>query len=1118
MLISKLARRAVVRASFDAVERRILLATVSGQVFYDDNFDGLVGSGENGVGGWAVFADLNNNGQLDGQAVSRTSSDVPKAINDNSTVLSSLPITGVAGTVADVDVEITLTHTYVGDLDITVIAPDGTRVQLANRRGGAGDNMTGTIFDDQANTAWSTVTSSSAPFSNRYRPEQPLSNLTGKAIAGTWQLEVADRASIDTGSLLGWSLHFRDGEPSAISSSNGTYSLQGLPAGDVTVYLEPQSSWNHQRLSASLSLPTASSSVTGVNFGVRQTPGSVSGHVFADYSRDGVRDPNEPGIAERVVYLDTNNNAALDAGEVSTLTDSNGYYSFNDLRPGSYNVRQVLPNRWFQTSPSGAGELGSTESTPTKPAPQYLSDRLILAVGKRNKLEAALRKLDNRSLRVALPLWQSAKLASLDSGLTVLQVPVRAGHDPLKLASRLTNLPGVAWAQPDFVFVGDARDYIPNDPQFSSQYHHTNMRNAQAWDVTEGQGIVVAVADDGVMLSHPDLAANIWVNTGEIPGNGIDDDGNGYVDDVNGWDFTNSTGLGTGDNNPNPVSSGDDHGTHVAGIVAARTNNGVGVAGTAGRATIMPLRFYGSGSWTSTVIFNSYKYAADNGAHIVTTSYNVDGFANDNLYRSAIDYLYTRNVLHLNSAGNAGALNPARQVIDGTLYVASTDSGDLRSSFSNYGTGIDIAAPGSNILSTAIGSTLTSATYESKSGTSMATPNAAAVAALIWSANPTWTRDQVAAQLLGTADNIDALNSSTAGLLGAGRVNSVRGVTQTLAAPRLGTLTGLPAEGGTATTSPTSFTLRFTSILDAVTVNNAAAFRLVNAGNDDVFGTSDDFAVTLNRSVADYRIGTNQMTFTVASPLVAGSWRFIADAAVLRDPFGQALDGNSDGTGGDSLVRNFSITGITAAHSVTLAPGQVGDLSFGVRETIAPTIVSSVFGTETEQFVAFTFSEPMNTTPLTTGAVTISNTTTSQVLDPSMYTFAYDHSTNTFQVGFAGAPIPNGDYRATFNRSSAIDRFGNVMAADASLSFFFKNGDFNRDRSTGFDDLLTIAQNYGSTSATFAEGDADFDGTIGFSDLLIVAQQYNTSLIRPVDGGRLTRTDPRSRSTLEELV
>lgn len=483
---------------------------------------------------------------------------------------------------------------------------------------------------------------------------------------------------------------------------------------------------------------------------------------------------------------------------------------------------------------------------------------------------------------------------------SVLRIGIKDGANPLEVIGRLQSLPFVEWAAPNYVYrpevLGDPRELIPNDPRYSEQYHHPLMRNNLAWDTTLGSpSIIIAVTDDGVSLAHQDLAPNIWRNPGEVAGNGIDDDGNGFIDDINGWDFSSN------DNNPNPVGT-NSHGTHVSGIAAGRTNNGIGIAGTAGGSTIMPIRFFGSGAWTSTVIAASYRYAVDNGARIINTSYNVDQFANDLTFLAGLNYLYDRGGLHLNSAGNNNQLNPPRQVLDQSLFVANTDSADRKSSSSNYGFGIDIAAPGSNILST-----LPNNMYGLNSGTSMAAPNAAGVAALIWSAHPEWTRDQVAAQLVGTADNIDALNLAFAGLLGSGRVNSFRGVTETLAAPRIEGVPGLPPEGGT--TSPfASFQMDTANVLDpsSVTLSN---FELRGDGPDNTFDTADDVVIPLTLPANfTYRIGTNRLNFGVTGFLGRDRYRFRAISGGLRDPFGTPLDGNGDGVGGDSFDRIFNIS------------------------------------------------------------------------------------------------------------------------------------------------------------------------------------------------------------------
>jgi subtilisin family serine protease len=516
-----------------------------------------------------------------------------------------------------------------------------------------------------------------------------------------------------------------------------------------------------------------------------------------------------------------------------------------------------------------------------------------------------------------IDLGASRELLTEADGTRVTQVALSAGADPLAIVAQLGTLPFVTWASPNLIHQvpvhGDPRDLTPNDPQYSSQYHHPLMKNNLAWDTTLGSpAIIIAVTDDGVSLPHQDLAANIWTN--DDPINGIDDDANGFTDDLHGWDFS------ANDNDPNPPA-GQSHGTHVAGIAAARTNNGIGVAGTSGGSTIMPVRFYGTGQWTSTVILNSYKYAVDNGAKIVSTSYNVDGFVNDPTFLSALNYLYNNGGMHFNSAGNNNQLNPPRQVFDHSLYVVSTDSADKKSSFSNYGFGVDISAPGSSILST-----LPNNSYGFNSGTSMATPNAAGVAALIWSAHPTWTREQVAAQLIGTADNIDGVNlPQYAGLLGSGRVNAFRGVTETLKPPRIKSVQGLPAEGGTTTNPISAFSVDVANIFNPATVV-IGNFELRGDGPDNAFDTPDDVVLPLSLPGGfTYRLGTNRLSFTVGGSMSPDTYRFRAVSGGLRDPFNTALDGNGDTVPGDHFNRTFTLTPVPPPPSaIIIDDGQTG--------------------------------------------------------------------------------------------------------------------------------------------------------------------------------------------------
>ncbi|HQY87954.1 MAG TPA: S8 family serine peptidase, partial [Tepidisphaeraceae bacterium] len=487
---------------------------------------------------------------------------------------------------------------------------------------------------------------------------------------------------------------------------------------------------------------------------------------------------------------------------------------------------------------------------------------------------------------------------------------------------------------------------------------------------------------------------------------------------------------------------------------------------------------------------------------IVTVSYNIDEFVNDNLYLQAINYMYDNGVLHLNSAGNSSFQNPARLKLDQTLYVSSTDSNDVRSSFSNYGWGIDIAAPGGNIFSTAIGANLTTPSYEFKGGTSMASPNTAAAAALIWAAHPSWTREQVVAQLIGTVDNIDALNPSYIGQLGTGRVNSYKGVTQTLGAPKFRSVLGLPDDGAILSVQPSQIQVRFFNVLDPTAANDMNNWTITGAGYDDTFGTADDLNIPLTfapNTSSTYRLGTNDFYFNIGQTLTAGTYRFEAHSSGLVDPFGNHLDGNGDGTGGDSFTRTFTIVNTTVGHTVEIDPSESESLDFGTRNTVPPTIVSSIFEFESAQLIRVVFDRDTN---MPVSGLVLENLTTGNFITLSEADISYDTETHTATISL-DAPIPNGNYSLTLDADQVKDIYGNNLDGnadhtagdDATITFRFLNGDFNNNGTVGFEDLLLVAQHYGQTTGgTFSIGDATYDGQINFSDLLIVAQSYDVSL------------------------
>ena len=287
---------------------------------------------------------------------------------------------------------------------------------------------------------------------------------------------------------------------------------------------------------------------------------------------------------------------------------------------------------------------------------------------------------------------------------------------------------------------------FPEVPNFGGNDWARDMVNApEVWQggIT-GNGIVVAVVDSGVDYTHPDLDANIWQNAGEIPNNGIDDDRNGYIDDIRGWDFV------WNDNNPMDGDL-DGHGTHVAGAIAAERND-FGITGVAYNAKIMPVRVlpeFGYGN------FNNFaagiRYAADNGANVI--NFSIGGWSPSMEVNEAIQYATNKGVVVVMSAGNDGFYEPdypARYADRFGIAVGGIDiNGRMNQFFNRAGARpLDyVVAPGVDIYSTTPYNT-----YETYSGTSMAAPHVAGVAALVLNANPNLTPAQVEQILTATAN------------------------------------------------------------------------------------------------------------------------------------------------------------------------------------------------------------------------------------------------------------------------------------------------------------------------------------------------------------------------------
>lgn len=337
-----------------------------------------------------------------------------------------------------------------------------------------------------------------------------------------------------------------------------------------------------------------------------------------------------------------------------------------------------------------------------------------------------------------------------------------APFNPFYLAKKLSKLDNVLWAEPQYV---QQLAFDPDDPDLDKQYGLTNIKAFEAWDISKSNpNITIAIIDTGADLDHPDLASELWQNSGETPDNGIDDDNNGYIDDYNGYDFGGSSGVQDSD----PQEDAPVHGTHVAGIASAATNNATGIAGIGYNSKLMIVKCSeGSERFLSTG-YKGIVYAADNGADFINCSWG--NYSYSLAEQSVIDYATSKGALVVAAAGNDNTSDlfyPASY--DKVFSVGGRDQNDARWGGSNYGDKIDVTAPASAIYSTWLDNT-----YTTLSGTSMAAPLTAGLCALVKDKFPNYTPLQIAERIRATSDDVDSLSSDYINLLGKGRINALR--------------------------------------------------------------------------------------------------------------------------------------------------------------------------------------------------------------------------------------------------------------------------------------------------------------------------------------------------------
>lgn len=327
-----------------------------------------------------------------------------------------------------------------------------------------------------------------------------------------------------------------------------------------------------------------------------------------------------------------------------------------------------------------------------------------------------------------------------------------------------------------FLYAEPAQRYfgyqVPDDVDARQQWYFDLIRAFDAWDMGIGNNMIgVAIVDDAVKTTHPDLAPVIWTNPGEVAGNNIDDDGNGFVDDVNGYDVADSDG----ETSPPPSGLWQllglfTHGTHCAGIAGAATNNGTGIASIGNGIRIIPVKATSNSSLIPLAIDNGNEgvdYAVASGARVISMSWG--GATQDSTLSNVIQAAVNSGAILVSAAGNDGNTTPNYpSALPGVICVGSVSRGDIVSSFSQRGSMIDVMAPGDSIWSTLA----TSANYGFQSGTSMACPLVAGLCGLMLSQNPNFDAATIENCLKSGCENIDALNPGLTGQLGAGRINA----------------------------------------------------------------------------------------------------------------------------------------------------------------------------------------------------------------------------------------------------------------------------------------------------------------------------------------------------------
>ncbi|MDB5321579.1 MAG: Alkaline phosphatase [Phycisphaerales bacterium] len=861
--------------------------------------------------------------------------------------------------------------------------------------------------------------------------------------------------------------------------------------------------------------------------------GSVQGIAWDDLNADGVLQSGEPLLSNWTLYLDANHNAKLDAGEVTTTSSASGAFSFGNLTAGNYLIGAVLKSGWSQTYPSAAvpaaaPPVAGGSTTAAASADSVTADSVKGAIGRSsNKSRYTAAQVDSASgwviglsgkLSLRTIVSRTGAASATASGVLpdtyILRFP--AGVKGSKGAAQLARVAGVSFYYPLVAHALKSR-FIPNDPLFSKEWNLRNtgqfggLAGADAnvtpvWDQYQGAGVVVGVVDDGLQYTHPDLAPN--------------------YDAIDSYDFN--------DNDPDPSpNSNDEHGTAVAGIVAAQGNNGIGVSGAAPQASIAGIRLTDTDTTdqqeasalsyhrNSIAIYSNSWGPDDNGQTLegpgpLTLAALSDSVTNGRNGKGNVYVWASGNGLQRKDNVNYDGYANSRYVIAAT---ALDDSGK-QAYYAEPGAPILVSAysggvsPGITTTDLLGGNGYASGDYYTNfGGTSASAPLVSGVVALMLQANPNLTWRDVKHILVDTARKNDATDSGWS-LNGAqhwvnhkygfGAIDAAAAVNAVLnwtnVAPETSTTSGTINVNRTVPDNNT------TGLTSSVTISSLIKVETVEVVFDATHPDRGDLRVVLTspngtKSVlaevhGDAHANYSHWTFTSNR-----HWDEIAKGAWTL----QVTDESGADVGTwNSWKLNIYGTAVTSEQYASVAANAtVTAKSFGLRPLPGAKIAAASFPYQTGQRLVVTFDQDVAGS-ISAEDIEVRNDTTGQIVTGANLHLDYDSGTRTAVWTSPGIStlLADGNYTArlkasqiTLANGGMLDGNGDGLGGDDfTLGFFQLNGDANRDRVVDTADFKILFANLGKGSPTWDQADFNYDGLVDFTDFQYLEQSFGHSL------------------------